>query len=190
VLRFLIGGLFFAHGAQKVLGMWGGLGPGATAENLRGYGFVAQADPLSWALGIAELAAGAFVVLGLLTPLAAAGLVAIKIVAVAVKWGTVPLYAAAAPDAWRSTCCSAAGRWRCCSPGRADRARPRPHLAAPPAALRLALPRDRRRDRGGGVLPAARVSASPRNCARTTGRSPGCWSRSTTAPGTGSGRRG
>lgn len=99
VLRFVVGGLFFAHGAQKVLGMWGGLGPGATAENLRGYGFVAQADALSWALGITELAAGAFVVLGLLTPLAAAGLVAIKIVAVAVKWGTVPLYAAAAPDA-------------------------------------------------------------------------------------------
>jgi putative oxidoreductase len=99
VLRFVIGGLFFAHGAQKVLGMWGGLGIGATAENLRGYGFVAQADALSWALGVAEMAAGAFVVLGLLTPLAAAGLVAIKVVAVAVKWGAVPLYAAAAPDA-------------------------------------------------------------------------------------------
>jgi putative oxidoreductase len=99
VLRFVVGGLFFAHGAQKVLGMWGGLGQARTAENLAGYGFVAQADALSWALGAAEMAAGAFVVLGLLTPLAAAGLLAIKIVAVAVKWGAVPLYAAAAPDA-------------------------------------------------------------------------------------------
>jgi putative oxidoreductase len=99
ILRFLIGGLFFAHGAQKVLGLWGGAGLGGTAENLRGYGFVARADALSWALGITEMAAGAFVVLGLLTPLAAAGLVAIKIVAVVVKWGAVPLYAAAAPDA-------------------------------------------------------------------------------------------
>ncbi|WP_214402093.1 DoxX family protein [Pseudonocardia lacus] len=99
LLRFLIGGLFFAHGAQKVLGMWGGLGLAGTAENLRGHGFVAQADALAWALGIAEMAAGAFVVLGLLTPLAAAGLLSIKIVAVAVKWGSVPLYAAAAPDA-------------------------------------------------------------------------------------------
>jgi putative oxidoreductase len=99
VLRFLIGGLFFAHGAQKVLGMWGGLGVARTAENLAGYGFVAQADPLSWALGVTEMVAGALVVLGLLTPLAAAALLSIKIVAVAVKWGAVPLYAAAAPDA-------------------------------------------------------------------------------------------
>ena len=99
VARFLIGGLFLAHGVQKVFGIWGGLGPARTAENLTGYGFGAQAELLSWALGIAEVAAGAFVVLGLLTPLAAAGLVSIKIVAVAVKWGTVPLYAAAAPDA-------------------------------------------------------------------------------------------
>jgi putative oxidoreductase len=99
LLRFLIGGLFFAHGAQKVLGMWGGQGIARTAENLAGYGFVAQADALAWALGVVEVVAGAFVVLGLLTPLAAAGLLSVKIVAVAVKWGTVPLYAAAAPDA-------------------------------------------------------------------------------------------
>jgi putative oxidoreductase len=99
LLRFAVGGLFFAHGAQKVFGLWGGQGISRTTENLAGYGFVGQAGTLSWALGVVELAAGAFVVLGLLTPLAAAGLLAIKIVAVAVKWGTVPLYAALAPDA-------------------------------------------------------------------------------------------
>ena len=99
VLRFLIGGLFFGHGAQKVFGLWGGQGILRTGENLAGHGFVQQAGPLSWTLGVVELVAGAFVVLGLLTPLAAAALLSIKIVAVAVKWGAVPLYAAAAPDA-------------------------------------------------------------------------------------------
>jgi putative oxidoreductase len=99
LLRFAVGGLFFAHGAQKVFGLWGGQGISRTTENLAGHGFVGQASTLAWALGVVELAAGAFVVLGLLTPLAAAGLLAIKIVAVAVKWGTVPLYAALSPDA-------------------------------------------------------------------------------------------
>jgi putative oxidoreductase len=99
LLRFLTGGLFFAHGAQKVFGLWGGLGINRTAENLAGYGFVDQAATLAWTLGVVELVAGAFVVLGLLTPLAAAALLSVKIVAVAVKWGIVPLYAAAAPDA-------------------------------------------------------------------------------------------
>ncbi len=98
LLRFAVGGLFFAHGAQKVLGIWGGLGISRTTEAIAGYGFVAQAFTLAWATGIVELVAGAFVVLGLLAPLAAAGLLAVKIVAVVVKWG-VPFYAAAAPNA-------------------------------------------------------------------------------------------
>lgn len=99
ILRFAVGGLFFAHGAQKVFGMWGGQGVSRTAENLAGYGFVAQAGSLSWALGAVELVAGAFLVLGLLTPLVAGALLSVKIVAIVVKWGTVPLYAAVAPDA-------------------------------------------------------------------------------------------
>lgn len=97
LLRFAVGGLFFAHGAQKVFGMWGGRGIGGTATALGGYGFVAQGNALAWATGITELVAGGFVVLGFLTPLAAAALLSIKIVAVAVKWG-VPFYAAASTD--------------------------------------------------------------------------------------------
>jgi putative oxidoreductase len=99
ILRFAVGGLFFAHGAQKVFGLWGGQGMARTTENLAGYGFGGLAASLSWVLGVVELVAGAFVVLGLLTPLAAGALLSIKIVAVVVKWGTVPLYAALAPDA-------------------------------------------------------------------------------------------
>jgi putative oxidoreductase len=99
ILRFAVGGLFFAHGAQKVFGLWGGQGIARTTENLAAHGFAGLASSLAWALGVVELVAGAFVVLGLLTPLAAAGLLAVKLVAVAVKWGTVPLYAALSPDA-------------------------------------------------------------------------------------------
>ncbi|WP_214369592.1 DoxX family protein [Pseudonocardia sp. H11422] len=97
LLRLAVGGLFFAHGAQKVFGVWGGFGINRTAEALQGYGFVAQASTLAWVTGVVELMAGALVVVGLFTPLAAAALLAIKIVAVVVKWG-VPFFAAAAPD--------------------------------------------------------------------------------------------
>ncbi|MFC5996663.1 DoxX family protein [Pseudonocardia hispaniensis] len=98
LLRIVIGGLFFAHGAQKVFGLWGGLGITRTTENIARHGFTGYAGALAWATGVTELVAGAFLVLGLLTPLAAAALLSIKIVAIVVKWG-VPFFAAAAPDA-------------------------------------------------------------------------------------------
>ena len=84
ILRFAIGGTFFAHGMQKVFGLWGGPGVGGFATSLQTYGYQ-QPTTLSWAGGIAELVAGAFVVLGVVTPFAAAGLLAIKINAVLVK---------------------------------------------------------------------------------------------------------
>jgi putative oxidoreductase len=99
LLRLGVGGLFFAHGMQKVFGMWGGLGLSATTDIVSAHGFTSQASTLAWLLGGGELILGAMIVLGLLTPFAAAGLLAIKIVAVVVKWGTVPFYAAAAPNA-------------------------------------------------------------------------------------------
>jgi putative oxidoreductase len=86
ILRFAVGGTFFAHGMQKVFGLWGGPGPGGFATSLQQHGYE-QAATLAWAGGIAELVAGAFVVLGVLTPFAAGGLLAIKINAVLVKLG-------------------------------------------------------------------------------------------------------
>ncbi len=86
LLRFGIGGTFFAHGMQKVTGLWGGPGIDGFARSLEDLGFQ-QATVLAWATGITEVVAGAFVVLGFLTPLAAAGLLAIMINAVAVKYG-------------------------------------------------------------------------------------------------------
>ncbi|MDT7709271.1 MAG: putative oxidoreductase [Pseudonocardiales bacterium] len=86
LLRVAVGGVFFAHGAQKIFGLWGGVGVGAFSRMLAGYGYH-QAGTLAWVTGIAELVAGAFVVLGVVTPLAAAGLLAIMINAVLVKLG-------------------------------------------------------------------------------------------------------
>jgi putative oxidoreductase len=86
ILRFAVGGTFFAHGMQKVFGMWGGPGITGLARTLEGFGF-RQATTLAWVTGITELVAGALLVLGLLTPLAAAGLLAIMINAVALKFG-------------------------------------------------------------------------------------------------------
>ena len=84
LLRFAVGGTFFAHGMQKVFGLWGGPGIGGFARSLEGFGYQ-QPTTLAWVGGIAELIAGAFVVLGFLTPFAAAGLMSIKINAVLVK---------------------------------------------------------------------------------------------------------
>lgn len=86
LLRFGVGGTFFAHGMQKVFGMWGGPGIAGFADVLDAFGFQ-QTSTLAWATGITELAAGAFVVLGVVTPLAAAGLLAIMINTVLLKLG-------------------------------------------------------------------------------------------------------
>ena len=85
LLRFGVGGVVFAHGAQKVFGLWGGPGPVSFAGNLAAFGYQ-QATTLSWVTGITELVAGACVVLGLFTPLAAAAVLAIMINAVLLKY--------------------------------------------------------------------------------------------------------
>src|SRR5690348_7378189 len=81
LLRFAIGGVFFAHGAQKVFGLWGGLGIGAFTRSLDGLGF-RNTGLLAWLVSVGEMVGGAAVVLGLFTPLAAAGLLAIALNAV------------------------------------------------------------------------------------------------------------
>lgn len=84
LLRFAVGGVFFAHGAQKIFGLWGGPGVAGFARTLDGFGFT-NTTTLSWVTGITELVAGAFVVLGVATPLAAAGLLAIMVNTVSLK---------------------------------------------------------------------------------------------------------
>lgn len=85
-LRIAIGGLFFGHGMQKVFGLWGGPGIDGFARALEGNGFT-QPTTVAWITGLTELIGGAFVVLGVITPLAAAGLLAVMIPTVIVNWG-------------------------------------------------------------------------------------------------------
>lgn len=85
-LRIAIGGIFFGHGMQKVFGLWGGPGIDGFARALEGNGFT-QPTTVAWITGLTELIGGAFVVLGVITPLAAAGLLAVMIPTVIVNWG-------------------------------------------------------------------------------------------------------
>jgi putative oxidoreductase len=84
LIRFAVGGVFFAHGVQKAFGLWGGPGIAGFARALEAFGYT-NATLLSWVTAVAEMVGGAFVVLGLLTPLAAAGLLAISINTVLLK---------------------------------------------------------------------------------------------------------
>lgn len=74
ILRLSLGALFLAHGSQKLFGVLGGPGSLGFARTLQGMGFQ-QASTLSLVTGTTELASGALLVLGLFTPLAAAGIV-------------------------------------------------------------------------------------------------------------------
>ena len=86
LLRLGVGGTFVAHGLQKVFGLWGGPGINGFAQALESFGF-RQTIALAWLTGLGELVGGAFVVIGAVTPLAAAGLLGIMINAVLLKLG-------------------------------------------------------------------------------------------------------
>lgn len=87
VLRVVLGGTMAAHGAQKVFGVFGGPGIDGFAMALQGFGFTSQLTLLSWVTGLTELVAGAMLVLGFLTPLAAAGLLGVTACTVVLKFG-------------------------------------------------------------------------------------------------------
>lgn len=84
-LRVVIGAIFFAHGSQKLLGWFGGGGLKGTAAWLGGMGFKA---PGVMALMVAGAeSSGLLFAFGLLTPLAALGMVSAMVVAIAtVHW--------------------------------------------------------------------------------------------------------
>jgi putative oxidoreductase len=80
-LRLVVGLTFSAHGAQKLFGAFGGHGINGTAGFFEQIGL--RPGRLSaWAAGAAELFGGLAIALGLLTPIAAAGLIGVMTAAV------------------------------------------------------------------------------------------------------------
>jgi putative oxidoreductase len=80
ILRLVVGLSLAAHGAQKLLGWFGGYGIAGTGRFLEQLGFRPGRRQAAQA-GIAELLGGLFLAAGFLTPAAAAALVAVMVVA-------------------------------------------------------------------------------------------------------------
>jgi putative oxidoreductase len=75
VLRVAVGALLIGHGLQKVFGWWGGPGFDGFKQSLTDMGFQ-HADVLTYVAAGGQIAAGVLLVLGLFTPIAAAGALA------------------------------------------------------------------------------------------------------------------
>lgn len=97
VLRVAVGALALAHGLQKLFGIWGGPGLDGFETVLVDAGFQ-QANWLALAGALGEVVAGLLLILGLLTPLAAAGLLAVLINAWCVRQAAEPGLQWFAPD--------------------------------------------------------------------------------------------
>jgi putative oxidoreductase len=81
VLRALIGALFVGHGAQKVLGKFGGYGPDGTGQFFDSIG-ISPGKPMAMAAGGAEMGGGALLAAGAATPLAAASITSVMSTAI------------------------------------------------------------------------------------------------------------
>jgi putative oxidoreductase len=80
ILRLVVGLSLAAHGAQKLFGWFGGYGLTGTGQFLEQLGFRPGRRHAAQA-GLAELLGGLFLAAGLLTPAAAAAVVAVMLVA-------------------------------------------------------------------------------------------------------------
>jgi putative oxidoreductase len=80
ILRLVVGLTLAAHGAQKLFGWFGGYGIAGTGQFLEQLGFRPGRLQAAQA-GLAELVGGLFLAAGLLTPAAAAAVVAVMLVA-------------------------------------------------------------------------------------------------------------
>jgi putative oxidoreductase len=77
ILRFAVGGVFLAHGINHIYGGGKIAGTGRWFESLG-----MKPGPLhAWTASLTEIGAGGLLVLGLLTPIAAAGVVGVMLVA-------------------------------------------------------------------------------------------------------------
>lgn len=87
LLRLAVGLTMAAHGVQKLFGWFDGGGLDGTAGFFASSGYAA-AKTMAVVAGLTETLAGLGLVLGLLTPLAGAGVVGIMTNVIAVKWGS------------------------------------------------------------------------------------------------------
>ena len=71
LMRLALGVVFVAHGAQKVLGWWGGFGAGAT---IQGFSKMGMPPVLTILVMAAEFGGGLLLIIGFLTRLAAFGI--------------------------------------------------------------------------------------------------------------------
>ncbi len=78
ILRVGLGAVLIAHGLQKLFGWWGGSGVVGFQHSLSDVGYQ-HADVLAYVGAGGEIVAGVLLVLGLFTPLAAAGALAFLI---------------------------------------------------------------------------------------------------------------
>ncbi|ABG03874.1 DoxX [Rubrobacter xylanophilus DSM 9941] len=81
VLRVVLGVIFVAHGAQKLFGSFGGPGLKGTAGFFGQLG-IRPAYPMAVAVGVVEFFGGLLAALGLLTPVAAVGIILVMVVAI------------------------------------------------------------------------------------------------------------
>jgi putative oxidoreductase len=81
LIRLAAGGTLAAHGAQKLFGWFGGHGIEGTGGFLQSMGFPRAH---AWLAGLTEFGGGLGLALGLLTPLAGAGVGGVMLVAIAV----------------------------------------------------------------------------------------------------------
>ena len=85
VLRLALGVVFIAHGLQKAFGWWGGSGLDGFKTTLTEAGYQ-NAGVLTYVAAGAQIAAGVLLVLGLFTPVAAAGALAFLVNSVLVTF--------------------------------------------------------------------------------------------------------
>ena len=155
LLRATVGGIFFAHGAQKLFGWFGGHGLEATGQAFDGMGMKPGRRNALLA-GTAEAGGGALIAAGLLTPLGSAAVIGVMGQAVRMVHKEKGFFVTEGGYEYNLALVVAARRDR--------RRRPRPHLAGPRArhgALRPAVGprRARRRPRRPAAARAARAAS-------------------------------
>ncbi|MFE9629483.1 DoxX family protein [Streptomyces sp. NPDC006463] len=85
VLRVVLGVIMVVHGTQKLYGWFDGVGTKTTGMFFSKAGYPAG-ETMATIAGLTETLGGLGLILGLLTPLAAAAIVGVMINAICVKW--------------------------------------------------------------------------------------------------------